>query len=52
VNANPGQELAAMTAARQASEERLGPAARGLTDRLSKLLSEALSLSRDAFSNS
>jgi len=50
MGANPGEELNAMAAARAASEARLGPAAQALPGKISKLLSEALSLGPEAFS--
>jgi tetratricopeptide (TPR) repeat protein len=51
MSTTPGEELNAISAARAASEARLGPAARGLSPQLSKLLSEVLSLPPDAFSS-
>ena len=51
MSANPGEELTAITGARAASEARLGPSAHALPARLSKLLSEALSLQPSAFSS-
>jgi len=51
MSANPGEELNAMAAARAASEARLGPAAGALAGKISKLLSEALSLGPEAFSS-
>jgi tetratricopeptide (TPR) repeat protein len=51
MSTNPGKELDAITAARAASETRLGPAARGLPAQLSKLLSEVLSLPASTFSS-
>jgi tetratricopeptide (TPR) repeat protein len=50
LSTTPGEELNAIAAAREASEERLGPSARSLPAQLSKLLSEALSLGPSAFS--
>jgi tetratricopeptide (TPR) repeat protein len=50
LSATPGEELSTITVARAASEARLGPSARALPARLSKLLSEALSLPPSAFS--
>lgn len=50
MSTNPGKELSTIAAARAASEQRLGTAARALPAQLSKLLSEALSLSPSAFS--
>ncbi len=52
MSTTPGRELDAMATAVTASEARLGPAAKALPARLSKLLSEALSLSAPAFSES
>jgi len=49
MSANLGKELDAIAAARAASERRLGPEARALPGKLSKLLSEALSLGPQAF---
>ncbi len=46
----PGEELSAIAEARVASEKRLGTGARALPAQLSRLLSEALSLSPAAFS--
>jgi tetratricopeptide (TPR) repeat protein len=50
MSTTPGRELDAMAAAVTASGARLGPTAKALPSRLSKLLSEALSLSASAFS--
>jgi tetratricopeptide (TPR) repeat protein len=50
LSTTPGEELSTITAARLASEGRLGPSARALRTQLSKLLSEAISLQPAAFS--
>jgi tetratricopeptide (TPR) repeat protein len=52
LSTTPGEELSTIAAARAASEQRLGPKAPALPERLSKLLSEALSLEPAAFSKS
>jgi hypothetical protein len=49
MSTTPGAELSAMVSAREESEARLGAEARGLSGKLSKLLSEALSLPPSAF---
>jgi tetratricopeptide (TPR) repeat protein len=49
MSTTPGAELSAMVGAREESEARLGAEARGLGGKLSKLLSEALSLPPSAF---
>lgn len=49
MSTTPGTELTAIVSAREESEARLGAEARGLRSRLSKLLSEALSLPPSAF---
>jgi tetratricopeptide (TPR) repeat protein len=51
MSTNPGEALNAIAAALTASQQRLGPAARGLPSQSSKLLSEALSLPASAFSS-
>ena len=51
MSTTPGDELTTIATAVTASEARLGPAARVLPSRLSKLLSEALSLSPAVFSS-
>jgi tetratricopeptide (TPR) repeat protein len=49
MSANPGSELNAIATALTASQSRLGPSANALPGRLSKLLSQALSLEPSAF---
>ena len=49
MSTTPGAELSAMVSAREESEARLGAEARGLGAKVSKLLSEALSLPPSAF---
>ena len=49
MSSKPGQELIAMTAARNASAARLGASAHGLDRQTARLLSEALSLKAEAF---
>ena len=51
LSGKPGQELDAAAAERKASEARLGPAAHALPAQISRLLSEALSLSLSAFAD-
>jgi tetratricopeptide (TPR) repeat protein len=51
MSTTPGAELSAMVSGREESEARLGAEARGLGGKLSKLLSEALSLPPAAFSH-
>jgi tetratricopeptide (TPR) repeat protein len=51
MSTTPGEELTTIAAAVTASEARLGPSARALPARLSKLLSQALSLNSSAFSS-
>jgi tetratricopeptide (TPR) repeat protein len=51
MSSNPGKELDAMAAATAASKGRLGPPAQELPGKLSKLLSEALSLRAENFSS-
>jgi tetratricopeptide (TPR) repeat protein len=50
LSVHPGVELDAVAAARSGSEARLGASAKMLPEKLSKLLSQALSLGPDAFS--
>ena len=49
LNTTPSEELSVIVKARKASADRLGPEAHALPDRLSKLLSQALSLPPSAF---
>jgi tetratricopeptide (TPR) repeat protein len=49
MSSNPGSELNAIATALTASQSRLGPSANALPGRLSKLLSQALSLEPSAF---
>jgi tetratricopeptide (TPR) repeat protein len=49
MSTNPGKELDAMSAARAASEARLGAGAKAAQGKIAKLLSEALSLGPEAF---
>jgi len=51
LSGKPGQELDAAAAERKSSEARLGPAAHALPAQISRLLSEALSLSLSAFAD-
>jgi tetratricopeptide (TPR) repeat protein len=52
MSTTPGEELGAIAAAVAASQTRLGPSASALPSKLSKLLSQALSLPPSAFSAS